>query len=245
MIFLPANTTSVLQPLDQGIIAMVKGRYRKRLLQRVLTTMDNGEDVSKMNKCVQLSDACSWIASSVKEVPASSVRKCFARCGFTPDVLTLDEDDVPLAQLVDRENELTLAQLAESARTQLGLNDVIATAEELVAFDVETPTCAPSSGSVEADIIAAHQPSTPADSEELTVSDDDDEEEAAEASGPPPPTSRQMLESLRAIMEHGGVTSEIRDLVSQAERLMTEDVLRGKMSATRQLTITAMFGQRQ
>ena len=36
LVFLPANTTSTLQPLDQGIIANLKVNYRKRLLRSVL-----------------------------------------------------------------------------------------------------------------------------------------------------------------------------------------------------------------
>ncbi len=34
--FLPANTTSVIPPMDQGILEPLKKRYKKRLLQHLI-----------------------------------------------------------------------------------------------------------------------------------------------------------------------------------------------------------------
>ena len=59
LVFLPANTTSTLQPLDQGIIANLKVNYRKRLLQSVLAKVDKGEEIEKINKCISVLDAVS------------------------------------------------------------------------------------------------------------------------------------------------------------------------------------------
>ena len=61
VVFLPANTTSLLQPLDQGIIATIKKNYRKRLQKAVLTRMDKGEDILKISNFVTVLDACLWI----------------------------------------------------------------------------------------------------------------------------------------------------------------------------------------
>jgi hypothetical protein len=38
--YFPPNTTSKTQPMDQGIIANLKQKYRKKLIQRLLTEID-------------------------------------------------------------------------------------------------------------------------------------------------------------------------------------------------------------
>ncbi len=43
--FLPANTTSVLQPLDQGIIKAFTSRYRKHQMRSLVSQMDECETV--------------------------------------------------------------------------------------------------------------------------------------------------------------------------------------------------------
>ena len=106
-VFLPANTTSKLQPLDQGIIKAIKTIYRKRLLQFVLAKMERGEDVMTLSKCVSVLDAIHWINTAVQQVRSTTVKKCFLRCGIghaeADDSSTSDdEDNVGLSELVSR-----------------------------------------------------------------------------------------------------------------------------------------------
>ncbi|KAI8516247.1 hypothetical protein Bbelb_048280 [Branchiostoma belcheri] len=42
LIFLPANTTSIIQPLDQGTIRNFKALYRSQLMRHILNDLDNG-----------------------------------------------------------------------------------------------------------------------------------------------------------------------------------------------------------
>ncbi|KAI6654444.1 Tigger transposable element-derived protein 6-like [Oopsacas minuta] len=77
LIFLPANTTSVLQPLDQGIIQCMKLHYRKRLLRRVQSQINNGCEDETVAKSINILDACHWIVAAVKEIRPSTVQNVF------------------------------------------------------------------------------------------------------------------------------------------------------------------------
>ena len=56
MKFLPPNTTSKLQPCDQGIIQSLKVHYRFQLLQKLLIAMDSNDDIK-----ISVLDAMQWL----------------------------------------------------------------------------------------------------------------------------------------------------------------------------------------
>ena len=55
--FLPPNTTSLIQPMDQGIIRSFKAKYRKVILQFILIEADKGIIPVESTKKVNLLDA--------------------------------------------------------------------------------------------------------------------------------------------------------------------------------------------
>ena len=55
--FLPPNATSKLQPMDQGIIRVLKVRYRKKLLTRLIASVDGHNEFK-----VSLLDALHFIS---------------------------------------------------------------------------------------------------------------------------------------------------------------------------------------
>ena len=65
--FFPANTTSVLQPLDQGIIQNMKCHYRSKVLRVVLCKMESSLAASEIAKSFTVLDACLWIKLSLKQ----------------------------------------------------------------------------------------------------------------------------------------------------------------------------------
>ncbi len=50
---LPANTTSVLQPCDMGIIRTLKGYFRHELRQYIIDTIDDSETELVANEVVK------------------------------------------------------------------------------------------------------------------------------------------------------------------------------------------------
>ena len=80
--FFPANCTSELQSMDQGIIKNLKTGYRKRLLRRVIAKIDSCETGDELFKSVNVLDAIYWVAQAWQDVTQETIQKCYARSGF-------------------------------------------------------------------------------------------------------------------------------------------------------------------
>ena len=122
----------------------------------------------------------------------------------------------------------------------------LCSADVMVSLDAEAPSSVASTGSIEADVIAAHlSPAAPADSEDVTLNlylaDSDDEQEAEPA--PPPSSSHQMLDMMRSLLESASGNDEFVACLTRAQDLLSADIVRGKIAASRQLTITEMMRQ--
>ncbi|XP_057310642.1 tigger transposable element-derived protein 6-like [Hydractinia symbiolongicarpus] len=49
LIFLPPNTTSVSQPMDQGVIRCLKSLYRQKLVNMMIQNLEKGKDLPKVS----------------------------------------------------------------------------------------------------------------------------------------------------------------------------------------------------
>ena len=95
LVFLPPNTTSLIQPCDIGIIRSIKHNYRKNMVSRIISEIDDaGSELSAttLTKAVTLLDAVHMLRSAWAAVTTSTVINCFGKAGFRK---TADVDPLP------------------------------------------------------------------------------------------------------------------------------------------------------
>ena len=81
-LMLPSNATSIMQPLDQGIILSAKRRYKKKLAERYLACVENNKDANSLLKSLDIVQATNMIASSWRETSSTIIQNCFRKAGF-------------------------------------------------------------------------------------------------------------------------------------------------------------------
>ena len=73
--YLPKNTTSILQPLDLGVIACVKRRYKHRHTQHAVDLADSGEGEKLYNVDIRL--AGMWIYDIWENLQSDIIHNCW------------------------------------------------------------------------------------------------------------------------------------------------------------------------
>ena len=81
-LMLPPNATSIMQPLDQGIILSAKRRYKKKLAERYLACVENNKDANSLLKALDIVQATNMIAASWRETSSTIIQNCFHKAGF-------------------------------------------------------------------------------------------------------------------------------------------------------------------
>ena len=98
-LMLPPNATSIMQPLDQGIILSAKRRYKKKLAERYLACVENNKDVNSLLKALDIVQATNMIAASWRETSSTIIQNCFRKAGFKHHAVDpaskIEEDPLP------------------------------------------------------------------------------------------------------------------------------------------------------
>ena len=79
LVFLPANVTSVVQPLDQGIFATFKAHYRRQLVRWLIFESDKPGNEGKMTSelAPDLYHMMQWVHSAWStHVSRETIRYC-------------------------------------------------------------------------------------------------------------------------------------------------------------------------
>ncbi|KAG0425123.1 Tigger transposable element-derived protein 6 [Dictyocoela muelleri] len=81
--YLPPNTSSILQPLDQGIIYVLKQKYKKRMANYCYTAFkdlryDSQTAIKNLNLCMVFN----WANSIWNEISVKTIRNCWRKSGL-------------------------------------------------------------------------------------------------------------------------------------------------------------------
>ncbi|CAI5994917.1 unnamed protein product [Closterium sp. NIES-64] len=147
LVFLPPNTTAFTQPLDQGIIATAKARYREHLL-RAFSALWNADGATSAVARYRpnLRDVLGWLSDPWTSVGARTIQWCWWRTGCLPLSWSMDlphaHDDEPIPPVypdIELDDDIDDVGTLISG---LGLGTGAMTAAEYVTIDDGEPTCA-------------------------------------------------------------------------------------------------------
>jgi len=92
LFFLPANTTSVIQPMDAGVIKNMKQFYRKEILKKQIQVLD-----TKTNFDINMKEVIFFISNAWKSVKMETIQNCFRHTevmsNFGTEVVSADQDE--------------------------------------------------------------------------------------------------------------------------------------------------------
>ena len=74
--FLPPNTTSLIQPMDQGVLQAMKNHYKRKLLQKVICDqdLDPTQNIKEIVKQLTVKDALYMLAMKRKRRKAKMIK---------------------------------------------------------------------------------------------------------------------------------------------------------------------------
>ncbi|CAI5528564.1 unnamed protein product [Closterium sp. Naga37s-1] len=152
LVFLPPNTTAFTQPLDQGLIATTKARYRQHWLRAVTALWtDNGAMPVMARYRPNMRDVIAWLSDAWMNIPVRTIQRCWWRTGCMPrswamqlahvgqDGLAAVGNGVNAALPIDLDEDIGDVGLLIA---RLGLGTSAMPAAAFVALDNDQPTCA-------------------------------------------------------------------------------------------------------
>ena len=206
IIFFPPNTTSIVQPLDQGIIRAFKARYRSRLVKRIINRCTLASTPDQV--VITALDAVDWIAAAWTDVTQSTIINTFGKAGFQHHYPSDSVDDESIKKL-------------ECLLQHFKINSLQLSATEYAMFDDEVPVFNEWDDTATSVTIIQ-------DAEQDPEEDDDHEDEVAREE---PPSFVEALEMIRKLHLLVSVRQpELHSLMSDLESKLTDSYIDSKTS---------------
>ena len=222
LVFLPSNTTSVLQQMGQGVTRSLKVHYQGTVVRRLCRALDKTKTLPK----ISILQAMKILVSLWKAVSAQTIVNSFRKAGITPEAQNAAITDADDPFLVLKESLQQLLDI-DSNMVPEGV-----TPESLIDVENEVITTAPMI--TDDDILR----SVTTNQQEQSDEDDDNNEEVEEAA--PERTLRFQVESAIVAIRNAALYSsngeEMSLVINKFEKLFTED--RAASGKNKQIFVT-------
>ena len=155
VVYLPPNTTSILQPMDQGVIASFKAYYLRRTIAQALDATDRNKDLTLKAfwKSYNIKDAVANIADAWEEVKQTNMNGVWKQLcpqfvndfhGFEETVEAVTKSVVSLGRQLELELEVDdVTELLASHGEELTEEDLIELEKQMIEEEAEIPTPEP------------------------------------------------------------------------------------------------------
>ncbi|CAI5997742.1 unnamed protein product [Closterium sp. NIES-65] len=145
LVFLPPDTTAFTQPLDRGIIATAKARYRQHWLRAFTALWSTDGATSAVARFrPNLRNVLGWLSDASTSIGARTIQRCWWRTGCLPLSWSIklthvhdDEPTLPVYPDIKLDDDIDDVGTLISG---LGLGHGAMTATEYVAIDNGEPT---------------------------------------------------------------------------------------------------------
>lgn len=225
--FLPPNTTSKLQPLDQGVIKNFKVLYRKEVVRQFLHDLEDKNPTK-----ISVLDAM-WMASKAwNNVTAKTIENCFLKSGFKRQNQDDEGEDVDCSVAGTSTDDAIRPEQWAQITTSLDIEGI--TFEEFVSFDDDLAVCGQLT---DTDIIASV--SKPEEEEDDANDSDDGVAEAPD----PVPSLRDARCAISTVQKFLQQKTVMSDQVVQSIAILDNAI--DKVTLTgKQTTIRDFFNSR-
>ena len=136
LVFFPPNTTSVVQPLDQGVIHSFKCHYRRMLVKHIIAQCTMANSIDQI--VVTALDAIQWINEAWNIVTSNTIRNCFRAAGFSSIPSDQNNSNSDIEIMDDNEDQNSIKQL-DDLLSHLRINGERMSAIELINIDQDIP----------------------------------------------------------------------------------------------------------